>query len=59
MKVKDKNQSSVKTKTAIRTAFAEMVKEKGYLDKITVTELVRRANINCSTLFPRPHGIHF
>ena len=28
MKVKDKNLSSVKTKTAIRTAFAEMVKEK-------------------------------
>lgn len=51
MKVKDKNLSSVKTKTAIRTAFAEMVKEKGDLDKITVTELVRRANINRSAFY--------
>lgn len=49
MKVKDRNQSSVKTKAAIRTAFAEMVKEKGELDKITVTELVKRAHINRST----------
>lgn len=51
MKVKDMNRSSVKTKTAIRNAFAEMVKEKGELDKITVTELVRRANINRSTFY--------
>ena len=51
MKVKDRNQSSVKTKNAIRTAFAEMVKEKGELDKITVTELVKRANINRSTFY--------
>lgn len=51
MKVKDKNQSSFKTKTAIRTVFAEMVKEKGELSKITVTELVRRANINRSTFY--------
>lgn len=28
-----------------------MVKEKGELDKITVTELVRRANINRSTFY--------
>lgn len=51
MKVKDRNQSSVKTKAAIRTAFAEMVKEKGELDKITVTELVKRAHINRSTFY--------
>lgn len=51
MKVKDMNQSSVKTKTAIRNAFAEMVREKGELDKITVTELVKRANINRSTFY--------
>ena len=51
MKVKDRNQSSIKTKNAIRTAFAEMVKEKGELDKITVTELVKRANINRSTFY--------
>ena len=51
MKAKDKNMSYVKIKTAIRTAFAEMVKEKGDLDKITVTELVRRANINRSAFY--------
>lgn len=51
MKAKDRNQSSLKTKSAIRTAFAEMVKEKGELDKITVTELVKRANINRSTFY--------
>ena len=43
MKVKNLNNSSLKTKEAIRTAFAEMVKEKQDLNKITVTELVRRA----------------
>ena len=51
MKAKDRNQSSVKTKAAIRNAFAELVKEKGELDKITVTELVKRANINRSTFY--------
>lgn len=51
MKVKNLNNSSLKTKEAIRTAFAEMVKEKQDLSKITVTELVRRANINRSTFY--------
>lgn len=51
MKVKNLNNSSFKTKEAIRTVFAEMVKEKQDLNKITVTELVRRANINRSTFY--------
>ena len=51
MKAKNKNQSSVKTKEAIRKAFGELVKEKGGLEKITVTELVKRANINRSTFY--------
>ena len=51
MKVKNLNNSSLKTKEAIRTAFAEMVKEKQDLNRITVTELVRRANINRSTFY--------
>ncbi len=51
MKVKNLNNSSLKTKESIRTAFAEMVKEKQDLNKITVTELVRRANINRSTFY--------
>lgn len=51
MKAKNRNQSSVKTRAAIRTAFAEILKEKGELDRITVTELVKRANINRSTFY--------
>ena len=51
MKVKNMNHSSFKTKAAIRAAFAEMLEEKGDLDKITVTELVRRADINRSTFY--------
>lgn len=58
MKVKNLNSSSLKTKEAIRTAFAEMVKEKQDLNKITVTELVRRANINRSTFYLHYNDIY-
>ena len=58
MKVKNLNSSSLKTKEAIRTAFAEMVKEKQDLNKITVTELVRRANINRSTFYLNYNDIY-
>lgn len=51
MKAKNLNQSSIKTRTAIRDAFGELLKEKGQLEKITVTELVKRANINRSTFY--------
>lgn len=58
MKAKNLNNSSQKTKEAIRTAFAEMVKEKQELNKITVTELVRRANINRSTFYLHYNDIY-
>lgn len=58
MKAKNLNNSSLKTKEAIRTAFAEMVKEKQELNKITVTELVRRANINRSTFYLHYNDIY-
>lgn len=51
MRAKEVNNSSVKTKNAIRAAFAELVKEKKELNKITVTEVVRRADINRSTFY--------
>ncbi len=51
MKVKDVNQSSIKTKKLIKTTFAELLKEKKQLSKITVTQLVQRANINRGTFY--------
>lgn len=51
MKAKNLNQSSFKTRKAIQDAFGELLKEKGQLEKITVTELVKRANINRSTFY--------
>ena len=58
MKARNLNNSSFKTKEAIRAAFAEMVKEKHDLNKITVTELVRRANINRSTFYLHYNDIY-
>lgn len=51
MKVKVVNNSSRKTRKLIRATFAEMLSEKGTIDKITVTELVKRANINRGTFY--------
>ncbi len=51
MKVKVMNNSSRKTRKLIRSTFAEMLSEKGTIDKITVTELVKRANINRGTFY--------
>lgn len=51
MKVKVVNNSSRKTRKLIRSTFAEMLSEKGTIDKITVTELVKRANINRGTFY--------
>lgn len=45
------NNSSRKTRKLIRSTFAEMLSEKGTIDKITVTELVKRANINRGTFY--------
>lgn len=46
MKAKNLNASSVKTRNLIRDTFAELLYEKKNINKITVTELVQRADIN-------------
>ena len=51
MKAKNLNASSVKTRNLIRDTFAELLYEKKNINKITVTELVQRADINRSTFY--------
>lgn len=46
-----------KTKRAIRTAFYELIKEKP-LEKITVTEIAARAEINKATFYAHYETIH-
>ena len=58
MKVKNLNHSSEKTKKLIRTTFAELIKENKDLDKVTVSELVRRADINRGTFYNHYDSIY-
>lgn len=58
MKVKNLNHSSVKTKNLIRNAFAELIKENQELNKVTVSELVKRADINRSTFYNHYDSIY-
>lgn len=51
MKVQGLNSSSIKTKNLIKTTFVELINEKKELCKITVTELVKRAQITRSTFY--------
>ena len=51
MKARDLNASSFKTKHLIKDTFAELLHEKRNISKISVTELVKRANINRSTFY--------
>ena len=51
MKAKEVNRSSEKTKNAIKLAFAQLLKEKKELKKITVSELVKKADINRGTFY--------
>lgn len=51
MKVKNLNNSSVKTKNEIRRVFAEIMAEKRDIDKVSVTELAKRANISRATFY--------
>ena len=53
MKVKNLNHSSEKTRKLRRNIFAELIKEKQELNKITVSELVKRADINRGTFYNR------
>lgn len=58
MKVKNLNSSSFKTKSLIKKTFIEMLGEKKELSKISVTELVKRANINRSTFYSHYNDIY-
>lgn len=58
MKVQNVNRSSQKTRELIRRTFAELAAEKGYLDKMSVTELVKRADINRATFYTHYSDIY-
>lgn len=51
MKAKNLNASSFKTRKLIKETFAELLYEKRNIYKISVTELVKQANINRSTFY--------
>ncbi len=57
MKVKGLNHSSIKTKTLIRSEFAKMIKEKGELSKVTVTDLVKNIDISRGTFYSHYNSI--
>ena len=58
MKVKNLNRSSEKTKKLIKNTFAELIKENKELNKITVSELVKRADINRGTFYNHYDSIY-
>ena len=58
MKAKNLNRSSEKTRALIKAVFAEMLSEKRELNKITVTELVKRADINRGTFYSHYDDIY-
>lgn len=58
MKVKYLNASSRKTNQAIKETFAELMQEKKELNNITVTELVKKANITRSAFYTHFDSIY-
>ena len=58
MKVQNRNASSAKTKTLIRKTAIEMMAEKRDLRKITVSELVQRAEIHRTTFYAHYSDIY-
>ena len=58
MKVQRLNSSSIKTRNLIKKTFAELINEKKQLDKITVTELVKRAELTRSTFYTHYDNIY-
>ncbi len=58
MKAQNLNKSSQKTRKLIKTVFAEMLSEKHELGKITVSELVKRADINRGTFYSHYDDIY-
>lgn len=58
MKLKGINNSSKKTINAIKNSFAELLEEKGKINNITVTELVKRANITRGAFYSHYDSIY-
>lgn len=58
MKTKYLNHSSEKTKLLIRNTFSELMAEKKDIDKITVAELVKKADINRGTFYNHYENIY-
>ena len=58
MKVQCLNSSARKTRNLIKKSFAELLNEKRELDRITVTELVKRADITRSTFYTHYDNIY-
>ena len=58
MKARNINKSSAKTRAIIKKTFAEMLSEKQEINKITVTELVKRADINRGTFYSHYDDIY-
>ena len=58
MKLKGINNGSKKTTTAIKNTFAELLKEKGEINSITVTELAKRTNITRSAFYSHYDSIY-
>ncbi len=58
MKVQCLNSSAIKTRNKIKKIFAQLLNEKKQLDKITVTELVNRAEITRSTFYTHYDNIY-
>lgn len=58
MKVQGLNSSSKKTRSLIKKTFAELMNEKKELNKITVTELVKKAGITRSTFYTHYDDIY-
>lgn len=58
MKVKCLNSSSIKTRNLIKKVFAEIVHEKKQLNKVTVKEIVERAQITRSTFYTHYGSIY-
>lgn len=58
MKLKEKNNSSKKTKALIKKSFADLMEEKKEINNITVTELVKRADLTRGTFYSHYDNIY-
>lgn len=58
MKVQGLNSSAKKTRNLIKTTFIELLNEKKSFNKVTVTELVKRADITRSTFYTHYDDIY-